>query len=123
LLRQLVKQYKVFPNLIFMLLTWLWFPRAFINLCLNKQYICMCLLAFIVLLKSNLDHEDLIAFFKPKFVDELVSLLRCEETILEDIYILALLALATHTQNRPRQFNILNIINVGGHWGILPNFM
>jgi hypothetical protein len=83
----------------------------------------MCLLAFIVLLKSNLDHEDLIAFFKPKFVDELVSLLRCEETILEDIYILALLALATHTQNRPRQFNILNIINVGGHWGILPNFM
>jgi E3 ubiquitin-protein ligase HUWE1 len=124
LLRQLVEQYKVLPNLRFMLLIRLQFARAFVNLCLNMQYICISLLAFTMLLKSNLDHEDLIAFFmnEPKFVDELVSLLQCE-TILENIHILALLALTTHTQDKPRQFNILNTINVGGHWGILPSFM
>jgi hypothetical protein len=56
-------------------------------------------------------------------VDELVYLLRCEETIQEDIYILALLVLVTKTQDRLRQFNILIIINASGHQVILPNFM
>jgi E3 ubiquitin-protein ligase HUWE1 len=78
-----------------------------------------------VLLESNLDHESLTTFFinEPKFVDELVPLLWGEETIPKDIRILTLLALTTQTQDRPREFNILTVISVGGHWGILLNFM
>jgi len=125
LLRQLVEQYKVPPNLRFMLLTRLRFARAFVNLSLRRQYICVRLLAFTVLLQSSPDHEDLTAFFinEPEFVDELVSLLRCEETVPEDIRILALLALAAQTQDRPRQSNILTVISAGGHRGILPSLM
>jgi len=96
-----------------------------VNLSLKRQYICIRLLAFIVLLESNHDHEALTTFFinEPKFVDELVPLLRGEETIPKDICILALLAFATQTQDRPKEFNILTVISVGGHSGILLNFM
>jgi E3 ubiquitin-protein ligase HUWE1 len=108
-----------------MFLTQFQFARAFVNLSLKRQCICIRLLAFIVLLESNLDHESLTTFFinEPKFVDELVPLLWGEETIPKDIRILTLLALTTQTQDRPREFNILTVISVGGHWGILLNFM
>ncbi len=75
--------------------------------------------------ESSPDHEGLTVFFinELEFVDELVSLLWCEETAPKDIHILALLALIGQTQDRPKQTNILTLINDGGHWGILLSFM
>ncbi|KAL3688671.1 hypothetical protein R1sor_014980 [Riccia sorocarpa] len=125
LLKDLIDQYSVPPNLRFSLLTRIRFARAFASLTSRRQYICIRLLAFTVLLQSNPDHEDLTAFFinEPEFVNELVTVLRCEDTVPEDIRILAVLALAAQSQDRPRQSNVLTVISAGGHRGILPSLM
>ncbi|KAL2630710.1 hypothetical protein R1flu_015396 [Riccia fluitans] len=125
LLKALIDQYSVPPNLRFSLLTRIRFARAFASLTSRRQYICIRLLAFTVLLQSNPDHEDLTAFFinEPEFVNELVTVLRCEDTVPEDIRILAVLALAAQSQDRPRQSNVLTVISAGGHRGILPSLM
>ncbi|KAJ7557451.1 hypothetical protein O6H91_05G127400 [Diphasiastrum complanatum] len=125
LLKQLVDEYKVPASLRFSLLTRIRFARAFPFLPIRREYISIRLLAFTVLLQSNPDHEDLAAFFvnEPEFVNELVTLLQCEDTVPEDIRILAILALAAQSQDRPRQSNVLNVISAGGHRGILPSLM
>jgi hypothetical protein len=125
LLKQLVDQYQVPSNLRFSLLTRIRFARAFANLSSRRQHIRIRLLAFTVLLQSNPDHEDLTAFFinEPEFVDELVTVLRYEDTVPEEIRLLAILALAAQSQDRPRQSNVLNVISAGGHRGILPSLM
>lgn len=125
LLKQLVDQHQVPPNLRFSLLTRIRFARAFTDVTCRRQYICIRLLAFTVLLQSNPDHEDLAAFFinEPEFVDELVTVLRYEDTVPEDIRLLAVLALAAQSQDRPRQSNVLSVISAGGHRGILPSLM
>ncbi|KAJ7561891.1 hypothetical protein O6H91_03G045900 [Diphasiastrum complanatum] len=125
LLKQLVDEYQIPANLRFSLLTRIRFARSFPYLPMRRKYICIRLLAFTVLLQSNPDHEDLAAFFlnEPEFVNELVTLLQCEDTVPEDIRILAVLALAAQSQDRPRQSNVLNVISAGGHRGILPSLM
>ncbi|BFI34167.1 E3 ubiquitin-protein ligase HUWE1 [Marchantia polymorpha subsp. ruderalis] len=125
LLKKLTDQHKVPPSLRFSLLTRIRFARAFASLTSRRQYICIRLLAFTVLLQSNPDHEDLTAFFinEPEFVNELVTVLRCEDTVPEDIRILAVLALAAQSQDRPRQSSVLTVISAGGHRGILPSLM
>lgn len=125
LLKQLVDQHQVPSNLRFSLLTRIRFARAFANLELRRQHIRIRLLAFTVLLQSNPDHEDLTAFFinEPEFVDELVTVLRYEDSVPEEIRLLAILALAAQSQDRPRQSNVLNVISAGGHRGILPSLM
>ncbi|XP_024379829.1 E3 ubiquitin-protein ligase UPL1 isoform X3 [Physcomitrium patens] len=125
LLKLLVDQYQVPYHLRFSLLTRIRFARAFANLNSRRQYICIRLIAFTVLFQSNPDHEDLTAFFinEPEFVDELVTVLRYEDTIPEEIRLLAVLALAAQSQDRPRQSNVLSVISVGGHRGILPSLM
>jgi E3 ubiquitin-protein ligase HUWE1 len=124
-LQQLVERYKVPPRLRFSLLTRLRFARAFPHLSSRRQYICIRLLAFTVLLQSNPDHEDLTTFFinEPEFLDELVTILQCEDTVPEEIRLFAVLALAAQSQDRPRQSNVLTVISAGGHRGILPSLM
>ncbi|CAM6105472.1 unnamed protein product [Calypogeia fissa] len=125
LLKQFSDLYNVPLSLRFSFLTRIRFARAFVSLSSRRQYIRIRLLAFTVLLQSNPDHEDLTAFFinEPEFVNELVSLLRCENTVPESIRILAVLALAAQSQDRPRQSNVLSVISAGGHRGILPSLM
>uniref|UniRef100_A0A7I4AEX4 HECT-type E3 ubiquitin transferase n=1 Tax=Physcomitrium patens TaxID=3218 RepID=A0A7I4AEX4_PHYPA len=125
LLKLLVDQYQVPSHLRFSLLTRIRFARAFANIESRRQHIRIRLLAFTVLLQSNPDHEDLTAFFinEPEFVDELVTVLRYEDTVPEDIRLLAILALAAQSQDRPRQTNVLSVISAGGHRGILPSLM
>jgi E3 ubiquitin-protein ligase HUWE1 len=50
-------------------------------------------------------------------------MLQCEDTVPEAIHLFAMLALAAQSQDRPRQSNVLTVINAGGHRGILPSFM
>jgi E3 ubiquitin-protein ligase HUWE1 len=50
-------------------------------------------------------------------------MLQCEDTVPEAIHLFAVLALAAQSQDRPRQSNVLTVINAGGHRGILSSFM
>lgn len=125
LLKHLVDEYKVPVGLRFSLLTRLRFARAFSRLDTRRQYICIRLLAFTVLVQASNDTNDLSAFFtnEPEFVNELVTLVRFDDVVPEDIRILAILALAALYQDRSRQSTVLNVITSGGHRGILPSLM
>ncbi len=50
-------------------------------------------------------------------------MLQCEDTVPEAIHLFAVLALGAQSQGRPRQSNVLTVINASGHRGILPSFM
>jgi hypothetical protein len=102
LLKHLVDEYKVPVGLRFSLLTRLRFARAFSHLDTRQQYICIRLLAFTVLVQASNDTNDLAAFFtnEPEFVNELVTLVRFDDVVPEDIRILAILALGALYQDR-----------------------
>ena len=80
---------------------------------------------FTVLVQANNDTNDLAAFFtnEPEFVNELVTLVRFDDVVPEEIRILAILALGALYQDRSRQSTVLNVITSGGHRGILPSLM
>ncbi|XP_057852533.2 E3 ubiquitin-protein ligase UPL1 isoform X1 [Cryptomeria japonica] len=125
LLKHLIDEYKVPTGLRFSLLTRLRFARSFSRLDSRRLYICIRLLAFTVLVQASNDANDLTAFFtnEPEFVNELVSLVRFDDAVPEDIRILAILALTALYQDRSRQTTVLNVITSGGHRGILPSLM
>lgn len=125
LLKHLVDEYKVPVGLRFSLLTRLRFARAFSCLDTRRQYICIRLLAFTVLVQASNDTNDLASFFtnEPEFVNELVTLVRFDDVVPEEIRILAILALGALYQDRSRQSTVLNVITSGGHRGILPSLM
>lgn len=124
-LHQLVKEYNIPPMLRFSLLTRLRFARSFASLTSRRQYVCIRLYAFMVLVQASTDADDLAAFFnnEPEFVNELVSLLSYEEEVPEKIRILAILSLAALCQDRTRQTTVLTSVTSGGHRGILPSLM
>ncbi|KAK1274353.1 E3 ubiquitin-protein ligase UPL1 [Acorus gramineus] len=125
LLNKLVTEYKVPPNLRFSLLTRLRFARAFGSLPTRQQYVCIRLYAFMVLVQSSGDADDLASFFnnEPEFVNELVSLLSYEDAVPEKIRILGVLSLVALCQDRTRQSTVLTSVTSGGHRGILPSLM
>ncbi|CBI39751.3 unnamed protein product, partial [Vitis vinifera] len=110
-------------DLRFSLLTRLRFARAFGSLAARQQYTCIRLYAFMVLVQSGSDADDLASFFTavPEVTNELVSLLSYEDAIPIKIRILSLSSLAALCQDRSRQPSVLNAVTSGGHRGILPN--
>ncbi|WOH00170.1 hypothetical protein DCAR_0519528 [Daucus carota subsp. sativus] len=125
LLYKLVLEYKVPPALRFFLLTRLRFARAFSSLASRQQYTCVRLYAFMVLVQSCSDTEDLVSFFntEPEFINELVTLLSYEDAVPEKIRILSLLCLVALCQDRSRQPSVLIAVTSGGHRGILSSLM
>ena len=125
LLNKLVIEYEVPTSLRFSLLTRLRFARAFGSLAARQQYTCIRLYAFMVLVQSGSDADDLASFFTavPEVTNELVSLLSYEDAIPIKIRILSLLSLAALCQDRSRQPSVLNAVTSGGHRGILPSLM
>lgn len=125
LLHKLVLDHKVPPALRFFLLTRLRFARAFSSLASRHQYTCVRLYAFMVLVQSCSDTEDLVSFFnsEPEFINELVTLLSYEDAVPEKIRILSLLCLVALCQDRSRQPNVLVAVTSGGHRGILSSLM
>uniref|UniRef100_A0A2P2M8T8 HECT-type E3 ubiquitin transferase n=1 Tax=Rhizophora mucronata TaxID=61149 RepID=A0A2P2M8T8_RHIMU len=125
LLNKLVAEYKVPSSLRFSLLTRLRFARAFDSLASRQQYTCIRLYAFIVLFQASGDADDLVSFFnsEPEFINELVSLLSCEDAVPEKIRILCLLSLVALAQDRSRQQTVLAAVTSGGHRGILSSLM
>ncbi|XP_057417405.1 E3 ubiquitin-protein ligase UPL1-like isoform X2 [Lotus japonicus] len=125
LLHKLVTEYKVPASLRFSLLTRLRFARAFGSFASRQQYTCIRLYAFVVLIQACADADDLVSFFnaEPGFINELVSLLSYEDTVLEKIRILCLHSLAALCQDRSRQPSVLTAVTSGGHRGILSSLM
>ncbi|XP_025799931.1 E3 ubiquitin-protein ligase UPL1-like isoform X2 [Panicum hallii] len=122
---KLVKDYSVPQSLRFPLLTRLRFARAFDSLTCRRQYICIRLYAFIVLVQAGHDTEGLSSFLnnEPEFIDELLSLLSYEDDIPEKIRILGILSLVALCQDRSHQPTVLSSVTSGGHRGILPSLM
>ncbi|RLN36122.1 E3 ubiquitin-protein ligase UPL1-like [Panicum miliaceum] len=125
ILDKLVKDYSVPQDLRFPLLTRLRFARSFDSLTCRRQYICIRLYAFIVLVQAGHDTEGLSSFLnnEPEFIDELLSLLSYEDDIPEKIRILGILSLVALCQDRSHQPTVLSSVTSGGHRGILPSLM
>ncbi|XP_062199173.1 E3 ubiquitin-protein ligase UPL1-like isoform X2 [Phragmites australis] len=125
ILDKLVKDYCVPTALRFPLLTRLRFARAFESLTCRRQYICIRLYAFIVLVQAGHDSECLSSFLnnEPEFIDELLSLLSYEDEIPEKIRILGILSLVALCQDRSHQPTVLSSVTSGGHRGMLPSLM
>ncbi|KAJ4837727.1 hypothetical protein Tsubulata_038110 [Turnera subulata] len=95
LLKQYVEQYNVPPDLRFSLLTRIRYARAFRSPRVCRLYSRICLLAFIVLVQSGDANDELTSFFanEPEYTNELIRIVRSEETVPGTIRTLAMLAL------------------------------
>ncbi|XVE95159.1 hypothetical protein REPUB_Repub02eG0072400 [Reevesia pubescens] len=95
IMKQCIEQYNVPTELRFSLLTRIRFAHAFRSPRKCRQYSKICLLAFIVLVQSNDANDELTSFFanEPEYTNELIRIVRSEETIPGTIGTLAMLAL------------------------------
>ncbi|KAK8600955.1 hypothetical protein V6N13_059305 [Hibiscus sabdariffa] len=90
-----IEQYNVPSELRFSLLTRIRYAHAFRSPRICRLYSRICLLAFIVLVQSNDANDELATFFvnEPEYTNELIRIVRSEETIPGTIRTLAMLAL------------------------------
>ncbi|KAL5714333.1 HECT-type E3 ubiquitin transferase [Ranunculus cassubicifolius] len=131
LLKQCVEQYNVPPEHRFSLLTRIRYARAFRSSKTCRLYSRICLLAFIVLVQSNDAHDELVSFFanEPEYTNELIRIVRSEESIPGNIRTLAMLALAAQlaayssSHDRARILSGSSIISAGGNRMILLNVL
>ncbi|XVF64921.1 hypothetical protein PTKIN_Ptkin09bG0205300 [Pterospermum kingtungense] len=95
IMKQCIEQYNVPTELRFSLLTRIRYAHAFRSLRICRLYSRICLLAFIVLVQSNDANDELSSFFanEPEYTNELIRIVRSEETIPGAIRTLAMLAL------------------------------
>eukprot|EP00252_Welwitschia_mirabilis_P015868 TRINITY_DN35256_c0_g1_i1.p1 TRINITY_DN35256_c0_g1~~TRINITY_DN35256_c0_g1_i1.p1 ORF type:complete len:3600 (-),score=671.44 TRINITY_DN35256_c0_g1_i1:388-11187(-) len=87
LLKELVVKYNVPNELRFSLWTRIRFARAFSSPATRRQYTCIRLLAFMVLVQSTDNHEELGTFFSndPEFMNDIIKLLQSESSLPESM--------------------------------------
>ncbi|TYJ35371.1 hypothetical protein E1A91_A05G232600v1 [Gossypium mustelinum] len=95
IMKQCIEQYNIPTELRFSLLTRIRYAHAFRSPKICRLYSRICLLAFIVLVQSNDANDELASFFanEPEYTNELIRIVRSEETIPGTIRTLAMLAL------------------------------
>ncbi|KAI4366524.1 hypothetical protein MLD38_022393 [Melastoma candidum] len=95
IMRECIELYSVPPDLRFPLLTRIRYAHAFRSARTCRLYSRICLLSFIVLVQSNDAHDELASFFanEPEYTNELIRIVRSEESIPGTIRTLAMLAL------------------------------
>ncbi|XP_022768487.1 E3 ubiquitin-protein ligase UPL2-like isoform X2 [Durio zibethinus] len=95
IMKQCFEQYNIPTELRFSLLTRIRYAHAFRSPRICRLYSRICLLAFIVLVQSNDANDELTSFFanEPEYTNELIRIVRSEETIPGTIRTLAMLAL------------------------------
>nr|CAD1824429.1 unnamed protein product [Ananas comosus var. bracteatus] len=95
ILKQIVEQYNVPLEHRFSLLTRIRYARAFRSTRVCRTYSRISLLAFIVLVQSNDAHDEIVSFFanEPEYTNELISLVRSEDSVPGSVRALAMLAL------------------------------
>ncbi|KAI3942446.1 hypothetical protein MKW98_013098 [Papaver atlanticum] len=131
LLKQCVEQYNVPQEHRFSLLSRIRYARSFCSPSTCRLYSRICLLAFIVLVQSNDAHDEIVSFFanEPEYTNELIKIVRSEETIPGTIKTLAMLALAAQlaayssSHDRARILSGSSIIAAGGNRMVLLNVL
>ncbi|XP_023545877.1 E3 ubiquitin-protein ligase UPL2-like isoform X2 [Cucurbita pepo subsp. pepo] len=129
-LKQCIELYNVPPEFRFSLLTRIRYARAFRSSKVCRLYSRICLLAFIVLVQSGDSHDELVAFFanEPEYTNELIRIVRSEETVSGSIRTLAMLALgaqlaAYSSSHERRILSGSSISFAGGNRMILLNVL
>ncbi|XP_023522353.1 E3 ubiquitin-protein ligase UPL2-like, partial [Cucurbita pepo subsp. pepo] len=128
-LKQCIELYDVPPELRFSLLTRIRYARAFHSSNLRRLYSKICLLAFIVLVQSGDSHDELVAFFanEPEYTNELIRIVRSEETVPGTIRTLAMRALgaqfSAYSSHERRILSGSSISFAGGNRTILLNVL
>uniref|UniRef100_A0A803LK72 HECT-type E3 ubiquitin transferase n=1 Tax=Chenopodium quinoa TaxID=63459 RepID=A0A803LK72_CHEQI len=131
LLKQCIEQYNVPIEQRFSLLTRIRYAHAFRSPRLGRLYSRICLLAFIVLVQSNDANDELVPFFanEPEYTNELIKIVRSEETISGTVRTLAMLALGAQlaayssSHDRARMLSGSSINFAGGNRMILLNVL
>ncbi|KAJ7958898.1 E3 ubiquitin-protein ligase UPL1-like [Quillaja saponaria] len=131
LLKQCIEQYNVPLELRFSLLTRIRYARAFRSPRMCRLYSRICILAFIVLVQSSDAHDELVSFFanEPEYTNELIRVVRSEETVSGTIRTLAMLALGaqlaayTSSHERARILSGSSVSFAGGNRMILLNVL
>ncbi|KAL8166110.1 hypothetical protein V2J09_007609 [Rumex salicifolius] len=131
LLKQCMDQYNVPLDQRFSLLTRIRYAHAFRTPKICRLYSKICLLSFIVLVQSNDSNDELVSFLanEPEYTNELIKIVRSEETVSGTIRTLAMLALgallaaysASHDRARILSASTVNI--AGGNRMILLNVL
>eukprot|EP01018_Ginkgo_biloba_P030617 Gb_17424 [translate_table: standard] len=123
LLQQLVDKYQVPTDLQWILWTRIRYACAFSSLTTRRQYSCIRLLAFMVLVQSSDTHEQLGAFFlnDPEFMNELIKVVQSEDFIPENVRALSMWALGyqfaavSASHERTRALNVSNVVSSAGN--------
>ncbi|XP_028066908.1 E3 ubiquitin-protein ligase UPL2-like isoform X3 [Camellia sinensis] len=131
LLKQCVEDYNVPPEHRFSLLTRIRYAHAFRSPRVCRLYSRVCLLAFIVLVQSSDAHDELVSFFanEPEYTNELIRIVRSEETVPRTIRTLAMHALGAQlgayssSHERARILSGSSISFAGGNRMILLNVL
>ncbi|PSS17338.1 E3 ubiquitin-protein like [Actinidia chinensis var. chinensis] len=95
LMKQCVEEFNVPPEHRFSLLTRIRYSHAFRSPRICRLYSRVCLLSFVVLVQSSDAHDELVSFFanEPEYTNELIRIVRSEETVPGTIRTLAMHAL------------------------------
>ncbi|XP_058747804.1 E3 ubiquitin-protein ligase UPL2-like [Vicia villosa] len=131
LLKQCIEQYNIPSELRFSLLSRIRYAHAFRSPRICRLYSRICLLSFIVLVQSGDAHDELVSFFanEPEYTNELIRVVRSEETISGSIRTLAMLALGaqlaayTSSHERARILSGSSSSFAGGNRMILLNVL
>lgn len=127
ILKQCVDQFNVPIEHRFSLLTRIRYARAFRSPRTCRLYGRICILAFTVMVQSSDAHEELVSFFanEPEYTNELIRLVRSEESVPATVRALAMLALGAQlaayasSHERARILSGSSIISGGGNRMVL----
>lgn len=127
ILKQCVDKFNVPPEHRFALLTRIRYARAFNSARTCRIYSRISLLSFIVLVQSSDAHNELTYFFtnEPEYINELIRLVRSEDSVPGPIRALAMLALGAQlaayasSHERARILSGSSIISAGGNRMVL----
>ncbi|CAL8997564.1 unnamed protein product [Prunus brigantina] len=131
MMERCIEEYRVPSELRFSLLTRVRYARAFRSPRICRLYSRICLLAFIVLVQSSDAHEELVSFFanEPEYTNELIRIVRSEESVSGTIRTQAMLALGAQlaaysaSHERARILSASSISFAGGNRMILLNVL
>ncbi|KAJ9560583.1 hypothetical protein OSB04_005743 [Centaurea solstitialis] len=131
LMKMLIEQHTIPPEHRFSLLTRIRYAHAFRSSRICRLYSKICLLAFIVLVQSSDSHDELVSFFanEPEYTNELIRLVKSEDTIPGTIRTLAMHALGSQlaayssSHERARILSGSSISFAGGNRMILLNVL
>ncbi|WOL02486.1 E3 ubiquitin-protein ligase [Canna indica] len=131
ILKQFVEQFNVPPEHRFSLLTRIRYAHAFRSTRTCRMYSRISILAFIVLVQSNDAQDELTSFFanEPEYTNELIRLVRAEDSVPGTIRALAMLALGAQlaayasSHERARILSGSSIISAGGNRMMLLNVL